>query len=282
MGRLFGRNAQVWIGTLGSKGRFLAGARISFDIDMDDNRETNTGTISIYNLSDETKGLLEEKNTSVVLDVGYDNEELNTLFIGDVISHKDDFNENDVVTRITCKDGFIPLTQRKLSLSFAEGSNTKQIVDKITGDLNLAKSDYSNLPNFVYRQGFSFVGSPGNALDTVVARVGYEWTITNNVLVISPPNESNKQTVGQFLSPSTGLINKPTRFKERNVKTKSKGNKLIDGWIITSLIIPSIQPKVLVEVDSISAKGTFYVKSCKFMGDTHDGPWLCTIKAIQK
>lgn len=282
MGRLFRRQAQVLIGKLGSVGRLLEGVRISFDIDMDDNRETNTGRISIYNLSEETIGLLEEKDTSIILKIGYDNEELSTLFIGNVVSYEHDFNENDVVTKITCKDGYIPLTQKKLSLSFIEGSNTKQIVDKIVGELNLAKADYSALPNFVYKQGFSFVGSPGTALDTIVARIGYEWTIANNVLIITLPNESNKQTIAQFISPSTGLIDKPKRFKEKKVKTKAKNNKLIDGWIITSLIIPSIQPKVLIKVSSSSVDGKFYVKSSKFVGDTHDGPWLCTIKAIQK
>jgi hypothetical protein len=282
MGRLFNRQAQILIGKIGSVGKLLDGVRVSFDIDMDDNKETNTGKINIYNLSDETIGLLEEKDTSIILKIGYDNEELSTLFIGNVVSYEHDFNENDVVTKITCKDGYIPLTQKKLSLSFIENSNTKQIIDKIVGDLNLAKADYSTLPNYVYKQGFSFVGSPGTVLDTVVKRIGYEWTIANNVLIISKPNESNTQTIAQFISPGTGLIDKPKRFKEKKVKTKSENNKLIDGWIITSLIIPSVQPKVLIKVQSDSVDGTFYVKSTKFTGDTHEGPWLCTIKAIEK
>lgn len=282
MGILFKRQAQIIIGKLGSEGKLLDGVRVSFDINMDDNRETNTGVISIYNLSDETIGLLEEKDVSIILKVGYDNEELNTLFIGNVISYEHDFNENDVVTRVVCKDGYIPLTQSKLSLSFIGGSNTKQIIDKIVGELNLAKTDYSNIPNYIYKQGFSFIGSPGTVLDIVVGRVGYEWAIINNVLIISKPNESNKQTIGQFISPTTGLINKPKRFKEKTVKTKTKNNKLINGWLITCLIIPSIQPKNLIKVQGGEVDGTFYVKSTRFVGDTHAGSWLCTIKAIEK
>tara|TARA_R110002012_G_scaffold215674_6_gene386728 strand:- start:1630 stop:2478 length:849 start_codon:yes stop_codon:yes gene_type:complete len=282
MSRLFKRKAQVIIGKLGSKGRLLDGVRISFDIDMDDNRETNTGKVNIYNLSEETIGLLEQKDVSVILKIGYDGEELSTLFIGNVVEYERDFNGSDVVTKITLKDGYIPLTNKKLSLSFAENSNTKQIIEKIVGELNLAKSDYSLLPNYIYKQGFSFIGAPGTALDIILARIGYQWIIVNNVLIITKPNESNKQVISQFLSPQTGLIDKPKRFKEKSVKTKTKDNKLIDGWKINSLIIPSIQPKNLIKVESSEIKGIFLVKSVRFNGDTEDSKWLCKIQAIQK
>jgi hypothetical protein len=281
--RLYKRKTQVIIKKLGSaNSKLLDGLRISFDIDMDDNKETNTGKVNIYNLSKETIGLLEQKDVSMILKIGYDGKELSTLFIGNVVEYEYDYNGSDIITKVTLKDGYIPLTNRKLSLSFLENSNTQQIIEKIIGELNLVKSDYSLLPNYIYKQGFSFIGSPGNALDIVLARIGYEWTIANNVLIISKPNESNKQITTQFLSPETGLINKPKRFKEKSVKTKTKNNKLIDGWKIDCLIIPSIQPKNLIKVESSEIKGIFLVKSVRFNGDTESDNWLCQIQAIQK
>ena len=202
MSRLFKRKAQVIIKKLESTySKLLDGVRISFDIDMDDNKETNTGKVNIYNLSEETIGLLEQKDVSIILKIGYDGKELSTLFIGNVVEYEHDFNGFDTITKITLKDGYIPLTSKKLSLSFTENSNTKQIIEKIVGELNLAKSDYSLLPNYIYKQGFSFIGAPGTALDIILARIGYQWTIANNILIITKPNESNKQTIAQFLSP---------------------------------------------------------------------------------
>ena len=282
MSKLFKRKAQVVIGKLGSIGRLLDGVRISFDIDMDDNKETNTGKINIYNLSKESLGLLEQKDVSVILKIGYYEEELGTLFIGNVVEYEHDFNGTDVITKITLKDGYIPLTSKKLSLSFAENSNTGQIIEKIVGELNLTKSDYSSLPKDIYERGFSFIGAPGTALDIVLARINYQWTIANNVLIITKPNESNRQVLAQLISPETGLIDKPKRLKEKSVKTKIKGNRLIDGWKINSLIIPSIQPKNLIKIQSSEVNGTFLVKSVKFNGDTHGNNWLCEIHAIQK
>lgn len=282
MSRLFKRKAQVLIGKLGFTGRLLEGVRVSFDIDMDDNKETNTGKINIYNLSEETKGLLEKKDTSVILKIGYDGAELSTLFIGNVVEHKDEYNGTDIITRVICKDGYIPLSSKKITLSFSPESTTRQILEKIVGELNLAKGDYSSLPNYSYKQGFSFIGSPGSALDIVLARIGHEWTIVNNVLIITKPNESDKTILSQFLSPSTGLIGKPERFKEELVKTKIKNNKSTDGWKIRCLIIPSIQPKNLIKVESSNVNGTFLVKAVKFVGDTHDNYWSAEIKAIEK
>lgn len=282
MGKLYKRRLQLVIGKLGSKGVLLEGLRVSFDIDMDDEKETNTGKINIYNLSEGSLGYLEEKDVSIILKVGYGNEELNTLFIGNVIEYEHDVSGVDIITKITLKDGYIPLTSRKLSLSFSENSNTKQILEKIVGDLNLAKGDYSYIPNYVYKQGFSFIGSPGTALDNVLNRIEHRWTIVNNVLIITRKNESNKKTIAQFLSPETGLIDKPIRFKEKSVKVKVSENESVDGWKIRSLLIPSIQPKNLIKVSSSEIEGIFLVRSVKFVGDTESESWMCEIEAIQK
>lgn len=284
--RLFKRNAQLLIGKIGEVGRLLEGVRISFEIEMTDNRTTNTAKIDVYNLAQETIGLLEQKDASCILKIGYDDEELSTLFIGNIVEFEHDFTGSDVITKISCKDGYIPLTAKKLSLSFAADSTTKQIIDKIVAELNLTKGDYSEIPSYVYKQGFSFIGSPGKALELVLSRIGYEWTIVNNVLVISKENESNNTTIMQFLSPSTGLLDKPKRFKDRQIRviktSATKKNKLLDGWKIKSLIIPSIQPKSLISVESEELEGIFLVKAVKFSGDTHDNTWYAEIDAIQK
>ena len=69
--RLFKRNAQLLIGKIGEVGRLLEGVRISFEIEMTDNRTTNTAKIDVYNLSQETIGLLEQKDASCILKIGY-------------------------------------------------------------------------------------------------------------------------------------------------------------------------------------------------------------------
>jgi len=283
MGRLYKRKVELLVGKLGGKGVSIKDLRVKFTIDMDDSKETNTANLEIYNISQEMVGIIEEKNSSVILKVGYeDDENLAILYIGDIVEYEPEINGVDTITKITLKDGYIPLTKRKLSLSFKEGSNTKQILNKIISDLNLTDGGYSDLPNFEYKQGFSFIGSPGRALDIVLSRIGYKWTIVNNSLIITKPYETNNSSIVKFLSPQTGLLNSPKKFKQRVVNSQDEGDKLTNGWSIDSLIIPSIVPKSLIRVESRDVNGTFLVRSVTFDGDTHSSNWLCKIKAIKK
>lgn len=285
--RLFKRKTQIIIGSKGNpNGTLIEDIRISFDIEMNDKKETNTGKISIWNLSQEKMSLLDDKDAFVILKVGYD-EEPSIIFIGDVIEFSPQYQGVDLITEITLKDGYIPLANRKLSLSFAANSSTSQILNKIIGDLNLVKGDYSGLPNFVYRQGFSFIGSPAKALDTILNRIDYEWTIANNILIISQTNKTNKTIEVQLLTPETGLLDSPQRLKQKPTKKKVRDSKVqdprrFDGWTFKTLILSGLVPKNIVKVESKTVKGVFIIKNVRFVGDTHTDDWRAEIQAIEK
>lgn len=280
---LYKRKAEVIIGTLGSTGKSFDNLRVSFEIEMDDRKETNSAKISIYNLAQDSLGLLDQENVSVILKLGYgNNNDLSIVFIGDVVVYETTLDDADTITKITLKDGYIPLTQRFLSLSFPSNVTTRQIITKIINDLNLTKDNYSALPNYVYKQGFSFGGAPSKALTIVLDRIGYEWAIINNVLTITKPNQSNKTTVAQFLSLKTGLKESPKRFKEQQANTRSRTDAIVNGWRILCSIIPSIVPKNLIKVESETANGIFIVRSVKMQGDTEGDDWDCEIKATQQ
>lgn len=281
MSRLYRRKAQLLVGKREAEGKNIEGVRISFDISMNDSKETNTGTVEVYNLSDETIGLLEQKDAFAILKIGYGDDIPSTIFLGDIVTYAHDYKGSDIITKITLKDGYVSLLEKRVSLSFSGNSNTKQILDKIVSDLNLIKPNYSDLPNYIYKQGFSFSGYLGKALTIILNRIGHEWTISNNVLIISEPNKPKDDAISQYLSPETGLINKPKRLKETNPLLQSGNKKLIDGWSFESLIIPSILPKSLIKVSSRDINGIFLVKSCRFVGDTGGETWVCKIDSIQ-
>jgi hypothetical protein len=284
--KLFNRRTQLLIGKLGEKGTLIEYARIAFDIEMNDKRETNTGTIQVWNLSQEIIGVLDDKDISVILKVGYGEEDPSIIYIGNIIEFKHDYQGVDLITSITLKDGYIPLANRKLSLSFAAGSSSKQIINKIVADLNFIKNDYSDLPDFIYRQGFSFIGSPSQALDIVLARIGYEWTIANNVLIISKNNKTSKTVEAQLLTKETGLLDSPQRIKQKPTKRINGSNvrdaKGLDGWLVKSLILAGLIPKNLIKVESQTATGVFLIKQVRFVGDTHADDWLAEMEVIER
>lgn len=280
--RLFKRKSQLIIGKIGSNGIQIDNLRFQFEIEMTDSKETNKSTIKIYGISDEIKGYIEEKNASIFINIGYGDEDFSTIFIGNIIGYEDKDEGVEKFVEIICSDGYISLTQRKLSLSFNSGTTTHQILSKIIGDLNLTKGDYSQIPNTIYEQGFSFVGSPSSILDKILKRINCEWTIVNNVLVITKNNSPSTSTIMQFISEETGLIGKPQRFYSKEVKKKKDSNKNIDGWKIKCLILPALQPKILISVESEEIQGIFLIKNVKFYGDTHSEDWFAEIEMIQK
>jgi hypothetical protein len=280
--KLFKRKSQLIVGKIGSKGKLIDALRFSFEIEMNDSKETNKAVIRIYGISDETKGFIEEKDSSIFVNIGYANEDYSTIFIGNIVGFEDKQEGVDKFLEITCFDGYIPLSQRKLSLSFNSGATTQQIISKIIGELNLTKGDYSKIPNLVYEQGFSFVGSPASALNKILERIKYEWTIINNVLIITKNNSPQNETIMQFLSEKTGLIGSPEKFKYKPVKKKKDENKMTEGWKIKSLLLSSLQPKVLINLESKNASGIFLIKNVKFSGDTHGDNWNAEMEAVQK
>lgn len=279
---LFKRKFQLIIGKIGSKGVLFENLRFSFNIKMSDSKEKNTGTIKIYGISEETKGLIEEKDSSIIINISYGYENFSTLFIGNIVSFEEKKEGVEKFIEVEIIDGFIPLSKRKLSLSFNAGATTREIISKVSSELNLTKNDYSNITNLVYEQGFSFIGSPSNLLDKVLDRINYEWTITNNVLIITKNNYPSTETIMQFLSPETGLIEKPSRFFSKPVKKAKDKNKLIDGWKIKCLILTSLQPKLLINVESEEISGIFLIKNINFVGDTHSNNWFSEMEVIQK
>lgn len=282
--RLYKRRAELIIGRKGQTSRqtLIAGARIVFQISMNDTKQTNVAKISIYNLSQDVVGLIEQKDATVTLKIGYDDDkDLSTIFIGDVVQYNvDTSNGIDRITKLVAHDGYIALANRKVTLSFAQGSTTRQILAKIIADLDLTKKSY-DLPNLTYKQGFSFIGSPREALTKVLNRIKYEWAIVNNALLIFEKDKTKQKVPAQLLTLKTGLEFQPTRTKQLDVKTQVNANKSFEGWEVRCLIIPSIQPKNIIKVETDNFNGLLIVKAVEFKGDSDGDDWISIIQATE-
>lgn len=277
---LFNRKVELTVGKPGSEGRLIKDLRIAFDILKTDSKETNAAKIEIYNLTRETRGFFEEEGAFVKLNVGYEGEpKLSTLFTGDILSFSPEPTGVDNIFTVICKDGFLTLDQAKLSISFDEGSTSRQILSLLTSKLkaefNLSSIIGDRIPNIIYNNGFSYVGKAAGALDKVLARVKHDWIIDNNNLIISPIGSSSGESVVQLLDKETGLLSKPQRVKQQPVKSKGGRGKTFDGWQIKSLIIPGLAPKQRVKVVSIieDINKVFLIKNARYIGDTRSNIW---------
>ncbi len=279
--RLFNRKAELIVGKPGEKGRLIKDLRMSFTILKTDSKETNPAKIEIYNLNRDTRGIFEEEGSRVQLSVGYEGQDtLNTIFIGDILSFSPEYTGTDNIFTVICKDGYVALDQAKFTLGFDEGSTSRQILNsiitKLKSEFNLASATGENIPNLKYENGFSYVGKAQGILDKILSRVNHDWIIDNNNLIISPTGSTNETTFAQLLSKDTGMLGQPRRVKQQPVKSKGGRGKTFDGWVVRSLIIPGLNPKQRIVVNSEKEdliNREFLIKTSKYTGDTRGNAW---------
>ena len=126
---LFNRDCSLVIGKEGGKGRELKGLRISFSIQKGATKSPNKCAVKVWNTSPETRALIEVIGNVMILQAGY-TEDIGaiTIFSGNVTRTLTVREGPDWITELEMEDGFMEFRDAKVSLSFAKGATTQQVV----------------------------------------------------------------------------------------------------------------------------------------------------------
>ena len=278
--------------------------KVNFKVQKTDGKETNEAEINIFNLSSDTRKSIEDaksknRKVDVSLLVGYGRNikdvidaegknSLNRIFFGNLLSYKNESSSTDIITNLICKDGWKGLDQ-VISLSFDEGTTTSQIINKIASIANFTKltdKEY-DIPDLVYNNGFSYIGKISNALNKVINRIGYEWSIRNNSLLITNINESKDALPVVVLNKDSGLILRPVRVKQDAVTEKGGNKKTFDGWEVKSLIVPGLDVKSLIRMqiqelgNDEPRSDNFVVKTIVFTGSNRENDFIAEMEVVK-
>ena len=292
MAELFGRIAKVIIQVTETEATvFDESFKISFDVRKDTTSLPNQATISIFNISDESREKIKnvihrnnelskknERLLSILLYAGYsENIGYEFLYSGNITAVVDKYQGTDTETQISTGDGVIPLRDTLLNLSFAAGVSTKTIVEQITAEMKMDVSEASNFinSNFEFANGFSFTGKAQDAMDRVITSSGLTWHIEKNKIVILPNDSSTTDEI-IVLNKATGLIGSPEKVIESGVNFINPGD--YDGWNASSLLRPEINPGNKVKIESRLANVTMTARTIEHKGDTWAGDWLTKIE----
>lgn len=108
--------------------------------------------------------------------------------------------------------------------------------------------------------------STARILDDICLSANLEWTIQDGVLQILQKNQPNRKQQ-TLISEDSGMIGSPS--------INHKGE-----MVVTSLIVPGVNPGSPVRVEGESIKDNFRVESVHYQGDTSPGgnrPWYAKI-----
>jgi len=253
----------------------IDGLRIKFTCEKTNEGNPNNSKIEIYNLSKDTKSLLEAKNTRVRLQIGYLGIPENTsqglvtgvngnvaqIFVGNVkkVVHKIEGDKGDIITTLEVQDGGNRYRNARLDKGFPPGTSLKQVYDELIDELGLDQGSVTGIPDRKYSQGLTLSGLVRDHLDTLSKANALEWSIQDETLQIIPKTEASSNVIIE-LDSNTGLVGSPS--------------KTAKGVEFTSLIQPKIRPGIKVKIKSKILEGIFKVRKVTHDGDSHQGDFL--------
>jgi hypothetical protein len=224
------------------------------------------------------------KSPMVILRAGYvEKSGLEDLFIGNVVSAWIDYKKPNIEAHFTVHDGENTIRTKKVKLTSSAGASAKRMMKDVIKQIGLPEKvagAVDAVADKVLNKGMSFLGTANVALTEIADTLEMEWSIQDGKLVLVKKGHA-LQTAAVKLTPKTGLIGSPEKINSV-VPSSSGEQKTVEGWKLTSLLMPSIVPlcTIVVESRDIPPGSTFKVISVEHRGDTHGSDWMTTTEAV--
>ncbi|MGE8616985.1 MAG: hypothetical protein ACN6O0_04135 [Achromobacter spanius] len=291
----FDRVYRLLVGKDGGQGlEIVPPIRITFDIAKTTAEEPNDAKITVYNLAAQTRRTLEEPGLRCVLYAGYAEEGGPLLMAsGSIVYAYTRYDQPNVVTELTVKDGYIEVRDTAVSIGLGPGARASDIIRDIARQMGLP-----------LLKGFSFYGAARTALHKVTQGTGLEWSIQNQQLqVVQRLGTTRRQAV--VLAVDTGLLGQPERTraaasekakakapgqagaaaaavaaKTAKSATPASGQQQRDGWKVKSLLLPTISPGDLVKLESRSVAAFQRAETVRHTGDSEGGDWQTELTLV--
>jgi hypothetical protein len=271
----------------------ITGLRITFSVDKTVvGTSLNRAKIAIYNLSAMTRGKIDDKDTTVILNAGYEDPgQMNTtLFTGQLTLFKHSFEPPNVITHLEAYDGVEEVASK---ITFGQDKNTtpykvlQQIAKEAKLDIDFKGITINELKNKIMSAGYAFTGKLQDAMDEVSETIDADWSIEDKNIKILTRGQAYPGLVTE-IDETSGLIGVPEKIDDVNTRTghqkrKNMGKKSVaPGYMINSLLNPSFKPGTLIHLKSIKLNidTQCVIHAVTHKGDTHGQEWNSLSRAL--
>ena len=283
---LFDRIIKARIETISSEMALeIDSLKMVFQVSKTESSDPNTCRLTIFNINEDSRNKINVKDSKLYLSAGYlqdTGDEI--IFIGNLTNLNTIYGESHVAVIIEAADGELEINEPKISVSFKKGSSAKQMLDKVLNKIKLPVKIKESVLNLFekkkYSNGQAFMGAAKFLLDSLTKDIDVTWSVQNNEIKMYE-NNSVDNSSAIVLTSKNGLIGSPTRIK---IKSGTRGKKKeIDGWQVTSLLIPTIEPGKIIQVQSreINPATQFKVLKVDHAGDNTEGQFQSVSEVIQ-
>lgn len=264
-------------------GLLIEKLQVTFDISKSTNNKnrTNSASIEIYNLSEESLKVLDTDYPAAVFEAGYlDTGGPKRLFAGQITNVSTRKSGTDLVTQLQMGSGYTELNHSTLSDVVPPGNNVQDAIEKLRKAIGADRGVYNgtNLNNEII-YGYPLSGTPKEMLDELAEKYQLDWQLDDGVLYV---HDNDRAATEQFqlayvISPFTGLIERPYRVsgdKRRSKKDKVKK----PGVQMKILLNPDIKAGDIIQIEEGLLKGWYKVDSIRHSGSWRGDNWYSEIK----
>lgn len=178
--------------------------KISAHIEKSITPITDTATLTIYNLREETRRAL-KRGLSVYIFAGYENQEKELVYHGGITNYVSDKMGPDIVTKILCYTAQASVIMAKSEVTYTDGVDVKDVVIELAQKFEGVTVDpiNVNVKGKIGYSGFSFLGQTKDALNKLAKQYGFTWTINDDVFYAQTDGEYTPSNI--ILTVQNGL-----------------------------------------------------------------------------
>lgn len=245
---------------------------MEFDVEFDDDTETNESEITVYNLSDTTIQNI-KKGEKLTLTAGY-KEDTGIILSGFISQVKTSFDDLDKVTSIKVVDSAGGAEREIKDLAFAKGVSASKVLRKLIEMTKLPLAVFSIQRDFVYKDGLTINDGLMETIKKQAQVCGVSAYVNKGQVYVQPLSKG--EDVNFSLTVDTGLISL-SEFEEEI--TAEKFTDAVKGYEITMLLQHRISTGSILNIQSKNVSGRYRVREGQHTYDGSD--FLTKVKAIE-
>jgi len=247
---------------------------MEFDILMHRKSKPNQAKITVYNLSEKSRKLFNEKHQAIEFFAGYDNKPL-TIFRGTTTNVLSIKNNVEWRTDFYAGEGQKEFSTIKFSKTYKAGIPISLILTEVSAAIGLPVVLGATGLDELLLSSVTYDGLAKDVLDQITDDYFLNWSIHHGFLEIvdagEPPATAAKVIV---LRSDTGLLESPTITE--------------DGINVVAMLNPEIKPSAIIKIEpqqtitqlgklmekkipSKSAEGLYIVDRAHFIGNNFGG-----------
>lgn len=246
-----------------------------------DKPELNSGTVTIYNLDDETALYLKnnvKNHLTCSLKAG-DNESCLNIFRGTITAVVDDFSAETRKTKLTLSDGGANVKNAYTVRSYTRGTSKQKILSDFMSDLKLPVGTLKEVEGTIDAPA-SFLSPTWEAISAMSKRWDTNVSIQNGKLSVLPLN-TRKTVQASYISSDTGLLGQVTVYSDNTKTTATSEDQEASAIQFRCLLDGAIYPDEMVYVKDGDYDGAYKVLQVDYNGDFEGNTWECRVVASE-